>query len=414
MYVPRFNALDDADEIRALVAAVGSAQLVTVGPDGYPLSTLLPVIWDDGRLVFHMARANQHWKAIADGSPALAVVTGPEAYVSPGWYASKAEHGRVVPTWNYSAVQFTGGSGCPDERVAARGGHPADRPPRGSAGTLPGRSPTPRRLIVERQLRAIVGIEMAIERVEGKAKLSQNRSAEDRAGVVEGLRRRRGGRREQQVADAMVGSTDLASTHRGSSLPMRPLGSIHASSPANAGTPAALHSLGHDAAGPPAVRPRVPSSPDRRGRRRGDRRPGAGLLVEPGGSNWFYVATLVLAGVWAVGAFASGPLHLGRVGIDETAAARPIVQPILVGLGLSAVFVAGAFLVKLIPPLADQVGNVLAYANDGNATLVLLVTVVNGIAEEMFFRGALYAAIRKNQVRSRRSPTRSRPPPRAT
>jgi membrane protease YdiL (CAAX protease family) len=116
------------------------------------------------------------------------------------------------------------------------------------------------------------------------------------------------------------------------------------------------------------------------------------------GSNWFYVATLVLAAVWAVGAFASGPLHLGRVGIDETAAARPIVQPILVGLGLSAVFVAGAFIVKLIPPLADQVGNVLAYANDGNATLVLLVTVINGIAEEMFFRGALYAAIRKNQV----------------
>ena len=108
MYVPRFNALDDADEIRALVEAIGSAQLVTVGPDGYPLSTLLPVIWDEGRLVFHMARANQHWKAIADGSPALAVVTGPEAYVSPGWYASKAEHGRVVPTWNYSAVQFTG------------------------------------------------------------------------------------------------------------------------------------------------------------------------------------------------------------------------------------------------------------------------------------------------------------------
>jgi membrane protease YdiL (CAAX protease family) len=116
------------------------------------------------------------------------------------------------------------------------------------------------------------------------------------------------------------------------------------------------------------------------------------------GSNWFYVATLVLAGVWAVGAFASGPLHLGRVGIDETAAARPIIQPILVGLGLSAVFVAGAFVIKLIPPLADQVGNVLAYANDGNATLVLLVTVINGIAEEMFFRGALYAAIRKNQV----------------
>ena len=90
MYVPRFNALDDAEELRTLVETVGSAQLVTVGVDGYPLSTLLPVIWDDDRLVFHMARANQHWKAIVDGTPALAVVTGPEAYVSPSWYASKA------------------------------------------------------------------------------------------------------------------------------------------------------------------------------------------------------------------------------------------------------------------------------------------------------------------------------------
>ena len=75
---------------------------------------------------------------------------------------------------------------------------------------------------------------------------------------------------------------------------------------------------------------------------------------------------------------------------------RLVLSGLAVVLGV--MFVAGAFVVKLIPPLADQVGNVLAYANDGNATLVLLVTVVNGIAEEMFFRGALYAAIRKNQV----------------
>ena len=106
--MPRFNALDDADEIRRLVTSVGSAQLVTVGADGYPAATLLPVLWDDDRIVLHIARANVHWRAIEPGAPALAVVTGPEAYVSPGWYASKAEHGRVVPTWNYSAVQFTG------------------------------------------------------------------------------------------------------------------------------------------------------------------------------------------------------------------------------------------------------------------------------------------------------------------
>jgi membrane protease YdiL (CAAX protease family) len=117
------------------------------------------------------------------------------------------------------------------------------------------------------------------------------------------------------------------------------------------------------------------------------------------GSVQFYGATLLLAAVWAVGAFASGPLHLGRVGIDETAAARPIVQPILIGAGLSIVFVVGAFIVRLIPPLADQVRAVLDFAGEGSSALLLLVvTVLNGIAEELFFRGALYASIPNRQV----------------
>jgi membrane protease YdiL (CAAX protease family) len=117
------------------------------------------------------------------------------------------------------------------------------------------------------------------------------------------------------------------------------------------------------------------------------------------GSVEFYGATLLLAAVWAGGAFASGPLHLGRVGMDETVAARPIVQPILIGLGLSIVFVVGAFIVRLIPPLADQVRAVLDFAGEGSsAVLLLIVTVLNGIAEELFFRGALYASIPKRQV----------------
>ena len=99
MYVPRFNALDDDEAIRAMVRAIGSAELVTVGEDGYPLATRLPVVWDGDRLVLHIARANPHWRSIpADRDvPALAVVTDAEAYVSPAWYATKAEHGRVVP-----------------------------------------------------------------------------------------------------------------------------------------------------------------------------------------------------------------------------------------------------------------------------------------------------------------------------
>jgi transcriptional regulator len=202
VYVPHFNALDDAEEVRALVEAVGSAQLVTVGADGYPMSTLLPVIWDEERLVFHFARANAHWRSIEPETPGLAVVTGAEAYVSPAWYASKAEHGRVVPTWNYSAVQFRGRVTVHDDlewlreavtRLTDLHEHVRKKP------WAVADAPAP---YVEKQLRAIVGVELAIESVEAKAKLSQNRSAEDREGVVSGLRREGAGR-EEAVANAM-------------------------------------------------------------------------------------------------------------------------------------------------------------------------------------------------------------------
>jgi transcriptional regulator len=206
VYVPRFNALEDAEEIRALVATVGSAQLVTVGEDGYPLATLLPVIWDEelGRLVFHLARANTHWRTIEPGTPALAVVTGPEAYVSPSWYASKAEHGRVVPTWNYSAVEFRGRVEVHDDAAWVREAvtrltdlHEQPREQPWAVTDAP-------EAYVEKQLRAIVGVELQIESVVAKAKLSQNRSAEDRDGVIAGLRDEGAGR-EVSVANAMEG-----------------------------------------------------------------------------------------------------------------------------------------------------------------------------------------------------------------
>jgi transcriptional regulator len=195
--------MDDGEEIRRLVLSVGSAQLITVGEDGYPAATLLPLLWDGERLVFHMARANPHWRSISPGAPALAVVTAAEAYVSPAWYASKTEHGRVVPTWNYSAVHFTGRATVHDDpawlldavtRLTDR--HEQDRAEPWEVGDAP-------ETYVEKQLRAIVGIDFAVEQVEGKAKLSQNRDDADVAGVVAGLRRE-GGAREHQVADAMA------------------------------------------------------------------------------------------------------------------------------------------------------------------------------------------------------------------
>lgn len=186
MYTPRFNAVADEAEVRRMVAAVGSAQLVSTGPDGYPAATLLPVVWRDDVVVAHLARANDHWQRL-DGAPVLLVVTGPDAYVSPGWYAAKAEHGRVVPTWNYSVVQLRGRARVHQDPAWLRravddltDAHEGHRPQPWGTDDAPA-------AFVEGQLRGIVGVEVRVEQVEAKAKLSQNRSEADRDGVVTGL-----------------------------------------------------------------------------------------------------------------------------------------------------------------------------------------------------------------------------------
>src|SRR3954451_22503251 len=128
---------------------------------------------------------------------------------------------------------------------------------------------------------------------------------------------------------------------------------------------------------------------------------GYSLNIDPTDTARFSAAALVLAAVWTVGAFASGPLHLGRIGHPaepDLAAPRPVVQPLLIGAALAVVFVLGAFVVREIPWLDDQVSNVLAHAQEGSGLVLLAVTVVNGIAEELFFRGALYAAIPRHQI----------------
>jgi membrane protease YdiL (CAAX protease family) len=123
---------------------------------------------------------------------------------------------------------------------------------------------------------------------------------------------------------------------------------------------------------------------------------GVSLRIEQG-SVWFYPATLSLALVWTLGAFASGPLHLGRVGTAEHSA-RPVLQPVVIGLGLAAAFVVGALVVREIPFLAEQVRSVTGYADEGSVPILLLITALNGVAEELLFRGALYAAIRRHMV----------------
>ena len=124
---------------------------------------------------------------------------------------------------------------------------------------------------------------------------------------------------------------------------------------------------------------------------------GWSLRLEPGG-NTFYVAAIVLAGVWAAGAFLSGRLHLGRMARGSEVFVRPILAPIVLGLLLVAIFVLGALVVREIDPLAAYVSSVLEYADEGSLRLLAVITFFNGIAEELFFRGAMYAAIPKHPV----------------
>ncbi len=186
LYVPRFNAMAP-DDVRPFVEAIGTAQLVTVGVDGVPDATFLPVLWEEDRLVAHLARANAHWRRVVDGSPALVIVTGPDAYISPSWYATKAEHGKVVPTWNYSVVHLRGRIVVHDDadwvralvtRLTDRHEQPRDEP--WAVTDAPDD-------YVTANLRPIIGVEIVVSSVEAKAKLSQNRSDADRAGVARGL-----------------------------------------------------------------------------------------------------------------------------------------------------------------------------------------------------------------------------------
>ncbi len=118
---------------------------------------------------------------------------------------------------------------------------------------------------------------------------------------------------------------------------------------------------------------------------------GLSLATTPGDPA-FYALTFALAAVWTVGALASGPLHVGRVRAGG-GLRRPVVQPVVVGLAAVAVFTVGALVVAQVPPLRSSVDEVLDYARYGSLPVIAVVTVVNGVSEELFFRGALYAAV---------------------
>ncbi len=189
MYVPAHFAVAEED-VSELLHRHGAADLVTVTADGL-VATFLPFVFDPdigdhGALLGHVARNNDQWRRPAVGE-SLVIVRGPDAYISPSWYATKAEHGRVVPTWNYVTAHVYGRLVVHDDpawveslvrRLTEKHESERDRP--WSVDDAPGR-------FVAGQLRAIVGVELIISRIEAKAKLSQNRSPADIDGVIEGL-----------------------------------------------------------------------------------------------------------------------------------------------------------------------------------------------------------------------------------
>lgn len=187
MYVPEYFAEADRATLLDFIRATGWGYLVG-GADGVPFATHLPFLLEGEpgaeRLVAHMARANPHWQSFAgDEREQLVIFSGPHCYVSPRWYTTA----KAVPTWNYVAVHVYGVPRVVDDPAAVYAAQKRLVDFHEAGADAPWRMEDIDAGYIEGMLRAIVSFEMPIARMEGKFKLSQNRKAEDRAGVIAAL-----------------------------------------------------------------------------------------------------------------------------------------------------------------------------------------------------------------------------------
>jgi transcriptional regulator len=192
MYQPPHHREDRLDVQHALIRAHPLGTLVTMTKAGL-VANLLPFILDTSRgqygtLQAHLARANNQWRDYEVAIDALVIFQGVERYITPSWYATKQETGKVVPTWNYVVVQASGPLRVIEDRdwlvaqiSALTATHEGTRAEPWAVTDAPP-------AFVEAQMKGIVGIEIPISRIEGKWKVSQNRPEADRQGVVDGLR----------------------------------------------------------------------------------------------------------------------------------------------------------------------------------------------------------------------------------
>ena len=191
MYVPKHFAVDDEQDIRQFVEATRLGALISHGPDGL-FATHIPWLVDThvsigATLTAHVARANPHWKMIGGGTDALVIFTGANAYITPGWYPSKQDHGKIVPTWNYQAVHLYG------HVEALQNSEDIETAIRRLSDKMEHKRETPwsiddaPRNYIDKMISAIVGLKFTITNVEAKYKLDQNKADQDRLGAAKGL-----------------------------------------------------------------------------------------------------------------------------------------------------------------------------------------------------------------------------------
>lgn len=205
MYIPPAFRVDDKADIHRTMREARSATLVTATEEGL-VGTPLPMLLDgsegrNGTLYAHVARANPQWKLVPSGE-AMAIFGGPEAYVTPSWYATKQETHKVVPTWNYVAVHaygpvefFDDADRLLDVITRLTDLHEQSRKDRWAVADAPAD-------FIKAQLKGIIGLRMPITRLDGKRKMSQNRNPADRAGVIDGLSK--SDRPEDRVVAALI------------------------------------------------------------------------------------------------------------------------------------------------------------------------------------------------------------------
>jgi len=191
MYIPAHFAIKNPEVLHTIIREHPLGALVTVGPDGLDANHI-PFEFDAakgafGLLTAHVARANPVWQQCRDGADVLVIFRGNESYISPSWYPSKHETHRQVPTWNYEVVHVHGRLTLMDEEKFVRGivarltrVHEVTEPRPWKMGDSPPE-------YIDQMLKAVVGIQVEITRIEGKAKLSQNREARDRLNAADTL-----------------------------------------------------------------------------------------------------------------------------------------------------------------------------------------------------------------------------------